>query len=104
MNDLRTCCQQAINDGKAVRGWCSACYQRWKRAGRPAEGPPPPMSREDARQLAIASVRANAAARREDYRELRSWGEPRDQAAARIGVTWRTAGRYERVLRERVTA
>lgn len=25
-----------------ARGWCTACYMRWTRAGRPADGPPAP--------------------------------------------------------------
>lgn len=27
------------------KGWCNACYRRWMRAGRPEDGPPPPMPR-----------------------------------------------------------
>lgn len=104
MTDRRPCCQNAVLDGKAVCGWCSACYQRWKRAGRPAEGPPPPMTREESRQLGIAACRANAAAKREDYAELRSWGDSCEQAAARVGVSERTVWRYERILREQVSA
>jgi hypothetical protein len=31
-----------------ARGWCTACYMRWTRAGRPADGPPvPPPPRRD---------------------------------------------------------
>jgi len=97
--DLRSCCRNAVLDSKAVCGWCSACYQRWTRAGRPAEGPPAPMTREQARQLGLAACRANAAARRDDYAELRSWGESCELAAARVGVSARTGSRYEAALR-----
>jgi hypothetical protein len=64
-------------------GWCTACYFRWDRAGRPDAGPPP---------------RRNG--RYEEYAEL-----TRDQhytlrnAAARMGVSTRTAERYEARLR-----
>lgn len=40
-------------------------------------------------------------ARLEDYAELRNWGLTRAQAAQRMGVTLRTADRYEAVLRQR---
>lgn len=39
-------------------------------------------------------------ARLEDYSDLRSWGLTRRQAAERMGITLRTADRYERALRE----
>ena len=29
---------------KGANGWCEACYKRWLQAGRPPEGPPPPLS------------------------------------------------------------
>lgn len=38
--------------------------------------------------------------RLEDYAELRSWGLTRRQAAERMGVTLRTAERYEATLRQ----
>lgn len=41
-------------------------------------------------------------ARLEDYSDLRSWGLTRRQAAARMGVTLRTADRYEAALRHRL--
>lgn len=40
-------------------------------------------------------------ARLEDYADLRSWGLTRRQAAERMGVTLRTADRYEATLRQR---
>ena len=36
-----------------------------------------------------------------DYFELRSWGEDRESAALRLGISTRTAERYERELRRR---
>ena len=49
-----------------------------------------------------ARTRSSAprAARLEDYAELRSWGEPMENAAERLGVSFRTAQRYEAALRE----
>jgi hypothetical protein len=38
----------------------------------------------------------------EDYLELRSWGETREQAAARLGVCVETTRRYDRALRKQV--
>jgi DNA-binding XRE family transcriptional regulator len=61
------------------RGWCRACFRRWARAGRPASGPPPSRS-----------------GRWEEYEELtREMGHTPRQAAERMGITDRTARRYE---------
>lgn len=46
---------------------------------------------------AYSAIRA---ARLEDYAELRSWGLRREQAAARLGVSVRTAERYDAELRQ----
>lgn len=81
---------------------CVACYQRWDRAGRPDTGPPPRT--QDPVSAAAAGRRAAKQARMEDYQELRSWGETREQAAARLGVCTETTRRYDRALREQVTA
>lgn len=81
--------------------WCSACYQRWKKAGRPSDGPPKALPRQEAAARARAAYQAAAQGRREDYQELRSWGETREQAAARLGVTERTTWRYEQAQRLR---
>jgi hypothetical protein len=70
-----------------AHGWVTACYDRWLRAGKPEGGPPPPWSRPYGR--------------REDYAELtREQGFTLYQAAERLGVSSRTAWRYERLLRE----
>ena len=84
--------------------WCCACYQRWCRAGRPDTGPPPPVDRKTCAERARAAYQEKARGRREDYQELRSWGESREQAAGRIGVTERTVWRYDRALREQADA
>jgi len=41
------------------------------------------------------------ASRMESYFELRSWGEDRECAALRLGISTRTAERYEREMRLR---
>src|SRR4051794_5745345 len=85
------------------RRWCSSCYQRWWRAGKP-DGGPPPMRASSAKQIAAAHAaaalaRAAYAARRagriEDYTWLRGQGASRTEAARRVGVTIRTAQRYD---------
>lgn len=91
-----TCCTR-FGPHKAF-GWCVACYQRWDRAGRPDTGPP--LRPRDPIAAAEAGRRAAKAARIEDYLELRSWGETREQAAARLGVCEETTRRYDRALRE----
>ncbi|MFI6594920.1 hypothetical protein ACIBHX_01660 [Nonomuraea sp. NPDC050536] len=52
----------------------------------------------------MAGRQAAKAARIEDYLELRAWGETREQAAARLGVCEETTRRYDRALREQVSA
>lgn len=39
MIDCPRCGQHRKHD---AHGWCRPCGERWRRAGRPAEGPPPP--------------------------------------------------------------
>ena len=98
-------CQHCDHFGEhGGHNWCIACYQRWKRAGRPEGGPPEPLSRTECAARARAAYQEQARGRREDYQELRSWDETREQAAARVGVTERTAWRYERTLREQASA
>lgn len=78
------------------RGWCPRCYNRWLDHHKPASGPPPP------RQGAGGGPHPG---RFEDYEWLR-----RDQhhspaeAALRLGVTRRTAQRYEARLTSSTTA
>lgn len=67
-----------------ARGYCGGCYDRWRKRGFPAEGPPAVSAR---------------AARLEDYGDLRSFGLSPEAAARRLGVSARTAWRYEAELR-----
>lgn len=64
------------------RGWCDACYGRWLRGGRPADGPPP--SSFDAFK-----------GWREDFAFLREQGEGVEVAAQRVGIAVRTAQNWE---------
>ena len=90
------------------RRWCSACYQRWCRAGKPDGGPPPARHLSTTRLVAVrtaaALARAARTARRqgriEDYAWLRGQGATRTEAAARVGVTVRTTQRYDAHLRQ----
>lgn len=63
--------------------WCIPCYNRWARAGRPDTGPPP---RRNGRYEEYAELT------REQHYTLRN-------AAARMGISERTAWRYEARLR-----
>jgi hypothetical protein len=72
-----------------AHGLCPNCWVRWKAAGFPEDGPPPP-ARPWGRHLA---------ARLEDYSELRSRGLSAGLAAARMGTGVRQAERYEARLR-----
>ena len=76
-------------------GWrcdhCRRCYKRWMDHGFPASGPP-------VKRVQVAGWRSDG--RVEDYAELRSWGLTRQESAARLGVTIRSALRYEARLRD----
>jgi hypothetical protein len=66
-----------------ARGWCSACYFRWYRAGKPETGPPPTPQE-----------------RREEYAFLRSQGLTRAEATVRLSIDMRTSRDYELLLQE----
>lgn len=72
-------------------GYCRRCYSRWMDHGFPAGGPPAER---------VQLVGSSSHGRVEDYAELRSWGRTRREAAARLGVTIRSALRYEARLRD----
>jgi hypothetical protein len=76
-----TSCGKPRRAHQGARSWCHACYCRWLKAGRPADGPPP--------------VGPRNAGRREDYRWLREIGESLPAAAQRVGVTKETARQWE---------
>jgi len=80
-----------------LRGWCCACYSRWRRHGKPAAGPPPPrrpgpppkpgpcvLGRIAEWQFVCARMTDQA-------------------AAARLGVSERTIERYRAIVRYHLT-
>jgi hypothetical protein len=80
----------------AAHGWIGPCWHRWRRAGKPAGGPPPAPTRAEHNALARAGYTAKAAGRAEDYFWLREeQGMTRLHAAERLGISQRTAQRYE---------
>lgn len=125
-----SCCgrprtRRADNRGwTGYHGYCPACAERWRVAGRPAEGPPAASSgTERAARISAGLRRWHAtheqsqaargalvpgagggvlaqrkANRVQDYAWLTSFGESREQAAARVGVSVWTARDYEREL------
>ncbi len=76
----------------AARGLCWTCYRADRKAS--AEAACTAGDREEPAQPARE-------ARLEDFADLLSWRIPLDEAAARIGVTVRTAERYLAELRAR---
>ncbi|MER5420379.1 hypothetical protein [Streptosporangium roseum] len=85
-----------------ARGLISRCYHRHSLAGTLDRFPA--VSEEERVQAATRAWQRRRDDRLEDYAEMRSWGETREQAAARLGVTEQTAQQYERMLREQVSA
>lgn len=67
-----------------AHSWCEPCHRRWHNAGRPPQGPPPPL--------------AKTAARKAAYQQLRAQGMTDAQAAAELGVTPRTLRNYRNAL------
>ena len=66
-----------------AHGWCDPCWKRWIYFGRPDSGPPPRRT-----------------GRWEEYAELtREHGYSLKNAAARMGISERTAQRHEARLR-----
>lgn len=72
-------------------GYCRRCYTRWMEHGFPADGPP-------AERVQHVGWRADG--RVEDYAWLLDQGYDRVAAAQRLGVTIRSALRYESRLRK----
>ena len=123
------CCGRERKRRADGRGWagyhgyCPACAERWRVAGRPPGGPPAAPGHAGRAVRISAGLRRHHAAhgqseaalaalaagrvvgwrngpaasarkaewRRQDYAWLRSFGEPREQAAARAGVSVRHA-------------
>lgn len=94
--DCRCCHRQREH---RARGLCASCWSRSARHGHPATVPPP-APQGMALPAAWAALRATRIARIEDYVELtREFGLSLEHAAERMGVSVRTAWRYEAELR-----
>lgn len=89
-----TACRCGCGRPVARRGLSKACYDRWRYWGCPQEIPVPAHIGNDRRERD----------RLEDYAEIRAQGYRVEHAAARIGVSERTAWRYETQLRNREQA
>jgi hypothetical protein len=77
MNGTCACCDEP---GQIVaHGWRWACYTRWRRAGRPADGPPP--------------ARLTKAERLAEYAHLVNSGVLPEEAGRRVGL------KHERTIR-----
>jgi hypothetical protein len=88
----------------AHHGWAVTCYHRWLKAGRPADGPPPPLSpRQCQRMGALARAGTHLesllyrVARFESLR--RGDGLSIGKAAAALGVSHRTGDRYAALIK-----
>lgn len=85
------------------RGWCPACYARWRRAGKPASGPPP--ARPPLLATAVAArkrdrtVQARIVPRVAQVAELTRLGLSAQQIAWEIGIHPRTVVRYRKAAR-----
>ena len=84
---------------RGAHGLCHTCTERWRAAGKPATGVPPRVTETERRARIVAATRDAQRGRAEDYAFLRDCGLSRADAAARVGVTERTARRvYDRML------
>lgn len=94
------------------RGLIRACYAKRRRNGTLNQFPVDPAAQLRAcREAAPKGGRARGQALSlisagliEDYAFCRETGETREVAAARVGVSEWTAQRYDRLLREQVSA
>lgn len=88
-----------------ARGLIRACYDRALYHGTQHQYPPRSKTAEARAALRAripqlhAAHRADRLARIEDYVDLREWGESREEAQARLGVTRRTTVRWHAWLR-----
>ncbi|SEU46868.1 hypothetical protein SAMN05421811_127166 [Nonomuraea wenchangensis] len=74
--------------------WCRACGDRWKRAGKPEDGPPPPKKGGRPRE-------ADTEERVQKTRELLAAGKGTMEIARLFGVPGSRVSYYKRRLAER---
>lgn len=84
------------------RGLIQLCHNRHALAGTLELFPLNPESAREAAARGHETVHYAYQARLEDYAELLSWGESPKKAAARVGISERTARKYDKQLRERM--
>jgi hypothetical protein len=81
------------------QGYRRACHTRWMAAGRPDAGPPPPRTSKEIGKLGGQGY-AEKEIRLDTFRILRRFrGMAISEAAAELGVSVRTAQRYEAELK-----
>lgn len=89
------------------QGWATACHRRWIKAGRPAAGPPAPLTGEALRQRLSEAARSRTGtkvrARQFRLRHFAQLRKDRPTAspawyASRVGVDVRTIFRYQQDL------
>jgi len=80
--------------------WCGACTERWRRDGRPAEGPPPPMTPAQRNALVNWERSRGREWRLAEFRRMRDAGYTVAQAAKCLGVTYKAGWQYEQELRD----
>lgn len=76
-------------------GYCNACKKRWYRAGRPEEGPPPPVDPRVPKRLGKTQETRE---RLERFAELRRLDLTIAECAAVMGITESTAGHLNSML------
>jgi hypothetical protein len=84
VNGICACCD---TPGRIIaHGWRWACYSRWTRAGRPADGPPP--------------ARLTKAERLAEYAWIRAAGVEPIEAGRRVGLQHERTIRHYETLRK----
>ena len=99
----RVVCTNCGNEGThGGHGWCGTCASRWRAAGCPESGPPPPqdprVNAVKAREIANAISKRRAAERRAEYIRLHNAGLDPAAAAQQLGVHVGTARIYRNQL------
>lgn len=84
-----TCASCGHDRARRARGLCNTCWNHHQAAGTLGQFPPTPRGETRPRLHRVT-----------DYAELRAYGELLDVAARRLGVSARTAWRYEARLRQ----
>lgn len=98
------CCGRSGKHG--AHGWRQTCYDRWRRFGKPAGGPPRPLSPSEVGRIYGAKPSGRRIEDMEEFllvlktRPADSVKDAVAQAAAAVGRCERTGWRYITRLRE----